>query len=63
VAEQKREEGEARTRFCVARAAEGGDAVTVLLNDVFLPHHYQIALVHGRTRAWNNIFGNFLKLV
>jgi len=26
VAEQKRAEGEARTRFCVARAAEGGEA-------------------------------------
>jgi hypothetical protein len=26
VAEQKRAEGEARTRFCVARAPEGGEA-------------------------------------
>jgi hypothetical protein len=31
VAEQKRAEGEARTRFCGARAPEGGEAVTVLL--------------------------------
>jgi hypothetical protein len=39
VVEQNRAEGarhlwRARTRFCVARAAEGGDAVTVLLGEV-----------------------------
>jgi hypothetical protein len=34
VAEKNRTKGVARLRFCVARAAEGGDAVTVLLCDV-----------------------------
>jgi hypothetical protein len=34
VAEKNRTKGVARLRFFVARAAEGGDAVTVLLGEV-----------------------------
>ena len=34
VAEKNRAEGEARTRFFVARAAEGGEAYTILLGEV-----------------------------
>jgi hypothetical protein len=34
VAEKNRTKGEARLRFFVARAAEGGEAYTVLLGEV-----------------------------
>ena len=49
------QEGEARTRFFVARAAEGGETFTVLLDDDFFPP-FTTVLRHGRRKTWNNFF-------